>query len=84
MKHKLTRNRLRQAYQSVFQSDDGQIVLADLLRFTNHSGDPFNLFSTRKTDNNLGRRRVTARILHYLNMTEDEALRLAKEEKSHG
>lgn len=69
----------RHAYRTVFKSDEGRLILADLLRFARYHdpvivpGDPL---STGFAD---GQRRIVTRIIKLTEMTEEQVLQMANQ-----
>lgn len=77
-----SKRRLAQAYHNVFtNSEDGKIVLHDLLRAGHYFRGVWDADSDRKTSFMNGERNMVLRILGYVNMTDEEITRLAQEAK---
>ena len=72
----LNRWKLAKAYQDVFSTKEGKVVLHDLLRYSNWfrsmRGDPYNVAFAN------GQRDVACRVAGFLNMNPIEAAQEAK------
>ena len=78
---KAERLRMRTHYRRAFGTDDGMIVLRDLVRFCGGKSDAFHSSSDRVTSYNLGKRRVLLRISAYLNMEVDDIDAMIRQER---
>jgi len=67
----------RSAFQLTFESRDGQRVLAFLRDFCRQSRASYVPGDSRETDYNEGRRSVLLLLMKYLNLDDEEILRLA-------
>jgi hypothetical protein len=79
----IARLRRNGAYRRVFAGPDGQIVLADLLRFCGEGGDLFVPGDPHATAHNVGRYRVAQRIKSILYYDEELIARIINTEKDH-
>jgi hypothetical protein len=70
------------AYRTVFNTPDGQMVLADIFRFCGMDADIQVPGEPHETAYNAGKRRVALRICSLLDFTEREAAALAKQERT--
>lgn len=71
--------RLRQAYQEVFGSPQGELVLSDLHNFCGADMDSFDI-DPYITSNNEGKRRVWLHIKGKRDMTDEYILRITRRE----
>ncbi len=67
-----------QWYKTVFDSPDGQMVLADLIKFTNAHEQSFVPGAADETAFHEGMRRVITRIEKLTNMTPKEIQRISE------
>ncbi len=75
----------RAAYRRVFETEDGQVVLADLIKFAGAGRETFVAGQADATAYNIGMQRLILRITAFLEMTDREVLRISKmEDGSHG
>lgn len=77
--------RRKDDYRTVFGTEAGRRVLADLARFAEYHADPFVAGDPYGTHVNCGKLRVIQRINQFLGMADAEIIRLAREEgERHG
>ena len=67
-----------QWYKDVFNSPDGQMVIADLIKFTNAHDQSYTPGDPTQTAFNEGMRRVITRIEKFVHMTPKEISRIAE------
>ncbi|WP_428247227.1 hypothetical protein [Ferrovibrio sp.] len=67
------------AYRTLFASEDGQLVLRDLIAFSGLHANPTAGSDTHATYFNLGMQRVVRRIAAFTNMSDAELLRLSQQ-----
>ena len=77
MAKKRTVPELRNAYRSVFSGPDGAIVLEDILKFCGMGDSSVVLGDSHGTAENEGKRRIALRIVKFINMPDQEAMRIA-------
>lgn len=78
-----TKQQLTAAYKHVFSTEDGKLVLHDLLRSCHALKSSYCRENTHDTAFAEGQRNVALRILGFLNVTDDGILELGKEQKSY-
>jgi len=72
--------RNRHHYRETFDDHSGRYVLRDLMKFVRWHDDLFRP-EQRTQDYLLGQRSVILRIVHIMNMTDEQILNLTKERK---
>jgi hypothetical protein len=70
------------SYKAVFNSPDGERVLADLLNFCGQYKCSHNPGDANSTAFNEGKRRVSLRILKFIDMEEKEIQKILKATES--
>lgn len=77
----ITSRRRSQAYKTFFNTEDGKIVLADILRFTGVDTDPYVLGNPDATMRNLGVQSVGRRLKSILKQKEEDIEKIAEQYK---
>ncbi|WP_022729769.1 hypothetical protein [Fodinicurvata sediminis] len=75
--------RLRRAYKRVFAGNDGALVLGDLCEQGNLNAQVHMPGDPQETAFRDGQRRMALRILGFLNMSEADAQKLARQATIH-
>lgn len=73
--------KLAVAYQKVFDSPEGKLVLSDIYKYTNTHDSTFDPSNPYVTSFNEGMRRVGLRIFSYVNMAPEEVRRISKQQE---
>jgi RNA polymerase-interacting CarD/CdnL/TRCF family regulator len=73
----------RSNYQNVFQTNEGQSVLADLYRFCNLKGEKFVPGDSERTAYNLGKERVARYICNLLKQSEQDIEKILEAQDQH-
>jgi hypothetical protein len=67
------------AYQRTFDNPEGKKVLADLRRFCGATAPTADVSNVNATYMREGRREVYLRIMHHLNLTDEQVMRLVED-----
>lgn len=70
---------LARVYKRFLRSEDGKMILEDLMRFAKYNGDVFHPGEADKTAYYLGMRRLILRMLSFASMTKEEIDSITKE-----